>query len=176
MKKLDRITDRLCAVLIRSSAVILVLIMFFVFVNVVLRLTVKKAIFGSTELVRYAALTGAALALAQNEWFDGNIRVTMALDLLPKKAASAVAFIAYALTSCGVGYVSFLLLQQAMKYYRSNTLTSELSMPTGLFVGILSFGFMLLTVIFIIRTIFFGYRLFSKAPDNTLGAHRAPVE
>jgi len=176
MKKLDRITDKVFSVFIRISAAILSLIMIFVVVNVILRITTKTPVLGSTELVRYAALIGGALALTQNEWFDGNIRVTMILELLPKKAASAIAFIGYAVVSCGMGLISYFLLQQALKYFAAGTLTNELSLPSGLFAGFLAFGFATLMICFIIRTIFFGYRLFAKNPDYSLGAHKAPME
>jgi len=176
MKKLDRITDKVFSVMTRISSIILSIIMIFVVVNVILRLTTKSPVLGSTELVRYSALIGASLALCQNEWFDGNIRVTMILDILPKKAASAIAFIGYLVMSGGVGMISYFLLQQTLKYMSTGTLTTELSLPTSFFTGFLSFGFFTLMICFIIRTIFFGYRLFAKNPDYSLGAHKAPME
>ena len=176
MKKLDEISGKIFGIMIRISSIILSLIMIFVVINVILRITIKSPILGSTEIVRYAALIGAALALCQNEWFDGNIRVTMVLELLPKKAASAIAFIGYALVSGGLGMIAYFLYQQAVKYFQSGTLTNELYMPSGLFAGFLAFGFLTLMICFIIRTIFFGYRLFAKDPDYSLGAHKAPME
>ena len=176
MKKLDRTADKVFAVMIRISSIILSLIMIFVFFNVILRLTTKKPVLGSTEIVRYAALIGASLALCQNEWFDGNIRVTMILDILPKKVASAIAFIGYAVISGGIGMIVYFLLQQTIKYYNTGTLTNELFLPTCLFTGFLAFGFFTLMICFIIRTIIFGYRLFAKNPDYSIGTHRAPME
>lgn len=176
MKKLDQITNTVCAILVRVGSIILIGIMFFVFINVILRLTIRHPILGSTEMVRYAALIGAAFALAQNEWFDGNIRVTMVLEMLPKRAANAIAFIGYAVITCGIGMISYLLFQQAQKYFQTGNLTTELSLPSGIFAGALSLGFLVLMIVFAIRTIIFAYRLFAKDPDLSIGTHKAPME
>lgn len=176
MKKLDSFADRLFGIMIRFSGIVLILLMTFLFVNVLLRLFFNAPIRGSTEMVRYAALVGGSFALAQNEWFDGNIRVTMLLELLPTKAANVIAFLGYVFVSCGISFIVYFLIQQMLKYFRSGTLTIELSLPTGIFSGILAFGFFVLMICFCIKAIFYGYKIFVKNSDQSLGLHRAALE
>lgn len=176
MKKIDAFADKLFGVMVRISSIFLIFIMFFVFINVILRLVFKAPVLGSTEIVRYAALTGAAFALTQNEWYDGNIRVTMLLEPLPAKVASVISFVGYLLITGGIGMIVYFLGQQTMKYYGSGTLTNELALPLYIFYAILAFGFLMLMVCFAFKTIIFGYKAFGKNVDPKFGIHKAPLE
>jgi TRAP-type C4-dicarboxylate transport system permease small subunit len=158
--RFENSVNKIWLVLARISSVFLVAEMLFIVVNIIMRSMFKTPVIGSTEIVKYVSLTGAAFAVSHNEWMDGNIRVTMLLEIVSRKAEDIISFIAYALLSGSLVYVTYILFRQFIKFHTNGDVTTELNMPSWIFAGILAFGFATLTLCCFSKTIIRGYYLF----------------
>lgn len=164
MEKLKKIGDKAWGACIYVSGVIMFLVTIMVLVNVLLRRFTNYSIVGCTELVRYFMCVAAALALMQNEWSDGNVRVTIVLEAVSERVRGVLDFVCYVIASVGFVFITWCMLTQALDTFKRGTLTTDLFMPMWIFSGILSLGFVMLTVCFWMRTIVKGYNLFHKDP------------
>ena len=157
MKKLATTFDRINHAITGIGAVILVVNVLLVVANIILRRVFNSPIYGSTEYVQYISLVVGALGLCQNEWFDGNVTMTIVLELLPKKAAEVMRFICGIISSVGFAYVSYLMVNDVFNKFAKNDVTNMLKMPRWIFVAVLAFGIIMLTVSIIVKTIIQGY-------------------
>lgn len=174
MKKLARISDKLWNIGALIAGVTLVAITILIIVNIVARRFFNAPIYGSTEIVKYLALVGGALALSQNEWFDGNIQMTLVLEKISEKAKLVLEIIDYVVCSIAFIFVSYLLVLQTSKKFQINDVTVDLKIPIGIFAGILSFGFMFLTLTLIVKTILKVHQL--KTGENLCGRNASAIE
>ena len=164
MKTLKKFGDKLSNFTCYIACVLLFAIMILVIANILVRTFSSGSILGTTELVRYGMCIAAALALTQNEWVDGNVRVTILLEVMPKAAHRVVDFLCYVVTSIGFVPITYLLFQQAFDQIALNTLTQDLFMPQWIFSLLLAVGFLLLTICFWLRTIIKAYII--KNPES----------
>lgn len=139
------------------ACVFLFLNMAIIIANIIMRRFFGTPIYGSTELVSYASLTTAAIALSQNEWFGGNIRMTLILESIGKKASRIITFIVYIVCSLAFIYISWLLTGQAAAAYSKADISTDLHMPIFIFKTILAVGFIILTICIICKAIVYGY-------------------
>ena len=139
------------------AGVFLIFNMVLIIANIIMRRIMGAPIFGSTEIVSYASLITASLALAQNEWFDGNVRMTIILDLISKKTSMVIRFIDYIVCSVAFVYISYLLVGQAISKFAIADVSIDLKLPLFVFAGCLALGFIMLTVCIIFKAIIFGY-------------------
>ena len=153
MKKMAKIADRTWYIAALTGTIFLTFIVFLIIVNIICRRFFGKPIFGSTELVRYASLICGALALAMNEWFDGNIQMTLFTDHLPLKARQILSIVVYFICSGAFVFISYLLLSQTFRKYIKMDSTTDLIMPTFIFAGVLTIGFVILTICLAIKGI-----------------------
>ncbi len=163
MNKFEINTCRIWRYFALGGAIILFLDLCFVGVNVILRSFFNLPIFGSTEIVRYSSLVGAALAMALNQYNDGNIRVTLIMELVSAKVRDTISFIADIVLACGFIYITYYLIQYVISLKSTADLTMELSMPTWLFALILCAGFVMMTLGGIVKAIVRGHCLFKAA-------------
>ena len=166
MEKLRKFGDRVWGATSAISGIMMFLISCMVIVNVILRRFTSYSILGCTELVRYFMCIAAALALMQNEWVDGNVRVTIILECLKGRARKALDFICYVITSVGFVPITWFMIEQAVDTCKKGTLTTDLFMPMWIFSAILSLGFVFLTIVFWMRTVLKGYDLFTHAASG----------
>lgn len=139
------------------AGVFLIFNMVVIIANIIMRRIMGAPIFGSTEIVSYASLITASLALAQNEWFDGNIRMTIVLDLISRKTSKIIQFVDYIICTIAFVYISYLLVGQAISKFAIADVSIDLKLPLFIFAGCLAFGFILLTVCILIKTLVLGY-------------------
>ncbi|NLO96693.1 MAG: TRAP transporter small permease [Peptococcaceae bacterium] len=159
MNKLVRITDRTWDITSKVASVFLTVIMLLIIANIVMRRFFNAPIFGSTELVRYFSLAAASFALAQNEWFEGNIKMTLFLELVSEKLRKIILFIGSIICTAAFSYISYLLVGQAIAKYVKNDVSTELNIPIFIMAGILALGFIFLTISLLLKTIVNGYNL-----------------
>jgi len=148
------------------AGIFLIFNMVVIIANILMRRIFGAPIFGSTEIVSYASLITASLALAQNEWFDGNIRMTIILDTISKKTSKIIQFVDYIVCSVAFIYISYLLIGQAQSKFRVADVSTDLELPLYIFAGCLALGFILLTVCIILKTAVIGYGAFTGEEIN----------
>lgn len=135
--------------------------MLIIIANIIMRRFFNSPIYGSTEIVSYLSLITASFALAQNEWFDGNIRMSLVIEILPHKLSQWLIFIDYIICSVAFVYVSYLLGDQAVRKYATGDISTDLGVPLYIFSSVLALGFAILTVCIIIKTLVYGYAAFT---------------
>ena len=150
LKKINEKAWNFCAYV---SGIMMFCVAVMVLVNVILRRLTPYSIIGCTELVRYFMCIAASFALMQNEWVDGNVRVTIILDTLPEKKKKILDLICYIITSIGFIFITFFMCRQAIDALNRGTQTTDLFMPMWIFSSILALGFVFLTLCFWTRAI-----------------------
>ena len=95
------------------GGICLFLDMAFVVVNIILR-AFNHPVFGSTEIVRYAALLAAAMGLAYNQFEDGNIKVTLVLDKLSQKGRDILGFIVECILTGGFVLIAYYINKSSL--------------------------------------------------------------
>jgi TRAP-type C4-dicarboxylate transport system permease small subunit len=135
-------------------------------VNIIMRRAFGMPIYGSTEFVRYISLVAASFALAQNEWIDGNITMSLLHEKLPKKIARRLKAITN--TVCAIVFVliSYLLFAQFQDKLAKRDISYELGFPIWIPALILAIGFAILTASIIIKTILLWH--LEKTGDATI--------
>lgn len=169
MKKLAKVANKTWTVAALVAGVSLTFIMLLIVANIIMRRFLGKPIFGSTEIVRYASLIGGALALAMNEWFDGNIQMTFLLENISAKKRLVIELVDYIVCSVAFIYISYLLCTQTVTKYVKLDSTTDLHMPIYIFAGILAFGFILLTICLICKSILKAHEI--KTGERLYGPH-----
>ena len=146
----------------RIGSIILFLDMCFIIINIIARSFFNAPFFGSTEIVRYFAMVGGALAIAVNQYDDGNIKVTLVLEMLSAKARDVLAFIAELVLTGGFGLITYYLFMYMMKLQSKGDATLDLKLPTWIFLAILAIGFLLMTLANLMKTVVRGRCLAKK--------------
>ncbi len=131
-------------------------------VNVMMRRLFNAPIFGVTELVCYGSLASAAFGLAQTEWLDGNVRMTLILEKTGVKFGCILNLLVNIVGTCGFTYVSCFLIKQAVDKFSTGHLSSELRFPMYIVTGILAIGFALLAVALLTKVILYAKRIKNK--------------
>ncbi len=174
MKKMAKVADKCWQILAIIAGISLIAITLLIIVNIIMRKFMGAPIFGATELVKYGALIGGAMALAQNEWFDGNIQMTILLEHIPVKVRRVIEIVDYAVCTVGFAFVTGLLFKQSAQKFANNERTVDLSMPIGVFNTILAIGFVFLTICVLLKFILKIHEY--KTGEKLYGAARANKE
>ncbi len=161
MKKLADSADKVWRATSLVASVFLLFNMCLIIANIIMRRFFNAPIFGSTEIVSYASLITASLALAQNEWFGGNIQMTLVIDILPERVSKYIVFIVNIVCSCAFVFITYLLKNAAVKQFAAGDYTQDLKLPLYIFYILLAIGFAILTICIIVKTIICGYNAIS---------------
>lgn len=161
LKKLAENADKVWRATSSAASVFLLFNMFLILANIIMRRFFKTPIFGSTELVSYASLITASLALAQNEWFEGNIQMTLILDKLPRQISKYVVFVDYLVCSGAFVFITYLLGKSSVKQFSTGDYSQDLKLSIYIFYIILTIGFAILTACIILKTIICAYNAFT---------------
>lgn len=162
MEKYVKTMNKIWGVTTQISNFFLFIIMMLVVVNVVARRLLNAPIFGVTELVCYGSLASAALGLAQTEWLDGNVRMTLILERTSVKFGCILNLIVNIVGLLGFSYVSYFLVMQAFTKLANGQLSSEIRFPMYIVTGILAIGFILLTLAILSKLILYIFRIKNK--------------
>ena len=162
LKKYANAWNRAWEITTNISNIFLFLLMMLVVVNIIARRLFNAPIFGVTELVCYGSLAAASFGLAQNEWMDGNVRMTLILEKTGAKFGCWLNLITNIVGLLGFSFVSYHLVQQVGEKFANGQLSSELNFPMFIVTGVLAAGFILLTVAILAKTILFVLRIRNK--------------
>ena len=159
MEKLKRINEKTWNFCAYISGIMMFCVAVMVLVNVILRRLTSCSIIGCTELVRYFMCIAASFALMQNEWVDGNVRVTIILEALSEKKRKVLDLVCYIITSVGFIFITCFMCRQAVEALNRGAQTTDLFMPMWIFSAILALGFVFLTLCFWSRAVLKAYAL-----------------
>lgn len=162
MEKYEKTVSKIWAVMTQISNFFLFVLMMLVVINVVMRRVFNAPIFGVTELVCYGSLAAAAFGLAQTEWMDGNVRMTLVLERTSVKFGCVLNLVVNIVGLIGFSYVSWYLVQQVITDFTSGQLSSELRFPMYIVTCVLAIGFILLTIAILTKLILYVLRLKNK--------------
>lgn len=177
MERYEKAMNRIWEATTYLSNIFLFAIMMIVVVNVVARRLFNAPIFGVTELACYGSLASAAFGLAQTEWMDGNVRMTLILESTSAKFGCFLNLIVNFVGLCGFSYVSYFLVLQAFSRLSNGQLSSELRFPMYIVTGILALGFLLLTLAILAKLILYILRIKNKFYSiEAPGAESQPEE
>jgi TRAP-type C4-dicarboxylate transport system permease small subunit len=153
----------------RVSCIFMGAVIILIVVNVVMRRAFNAPIFGSTELICYGVLFTASFALAQCEWVDGNIRMSLILDTIPNvKRKNLLLFVINLACTIGLAICSALLINETALKFAHGDQSVSLRFPIWFFYLILSIGFVLLTLTFIAKEIITVHCIVNGLPDRNL--------
>ena len=112
-------------------------------------------IFGATEIVCYVSLVVTCFALSQNEWIDGNIRMTLLLENLKRKGGFVLLFIVNVV--CAVFYIvfSYLFIGNLIVRLGNMSTSYDLNIPLWIPTAVMAFGVCSLTVCLIVKAIMY---------------------
>ena len=170
MEKLDILTKKSVTALNFVSCILLFGVMVFIVLYIVLRGMFGIIIFASYEIVQYICLFVVCCALAGNDYKEGNVKVTVLTDMIPKKwrvipEAFSLIF------SCAICIAStFFLYNFFLSRLAMNTLTLNLKMPIWIFSLVLFISFILLSFSVVVRTLkyFTSYKPKQQADEDTI--------
>ena len=157
MIKLASVSNKICKNITMIGGIFLTINVLLVIVNIIMRRVFNAPIFGSTEYVQYISLIAGSFGLCQNEWYGGNVTMTMLQEKLSERTADWVRFICSSVSSVMFCYVSYLMINDSVAKYVKQDVTNTLAMPKWIFVAILAFGIVCLTLAIIVKTIILGY-------------------
>jgi TRAP-type C4-dicarboxylate transport system permease small subunit len=134
-------------------------------VNIVMRRFFNAPIVGATEIIRYISLIAAGLALAQNEWIDGNITMSLIHEKLKRKNAKRLKAITNSIVAVIFVLITYLLFIQVRDKIVNLDVSYELQIPVWIPALILAVGFTVLTVSIIIKSILLWFIEVTGAPE-----------
>ena len=166
MKKLLVVSNKVWKAEIYVAWVLMFFVMMLVITNIILRRFFGSPIYGSTELVRYLSLCVASFALAQNEWIDGNITMTLIQERIKSKKAVGI-IMAVTTTICALVFIliSYLFCMQVNTRITNHDITAELKMPIWIPTLIFAVGAIFLTASLIIKCILRWHRTIKGEPQ-----------
>ena len=126
-----------------------------IFVNVVTRKFFNAPIYGTTELVQYAGLIIASFALIDNEWGDGNITLTIFLDMLKSRTRYIACAVVHVIEGLTFIIVDYLLVKDMLGELALGTVTPELDIPRWLPALITAVGFSFLTLALLLKAVIY---------------------
>lgn len=145
-KAIDKVLVKVFRAMTYVAGAIVFFVMFLTVLNVITRAFFNTPVFGTVEIVSYAALALAALTLAQNEMDEGNPVMTLVVDNMKPRVKAIVLAVAQVL--CVVFYAVC-----TVRFYRDifttiaqNKLTTTLEMPMWIFYAFMFVGFLFLTL------------------------------
>jgi TRAP-type C4-dicarboxylate transport system permease small subunit len=153
VQKADRFISKIVSWLNYLSSIVLLFMMIFVIVYIILRSAFGYSIFGTFEIVQLSCMTLVACALAGNDYREGNITVTVLVDMMPKTVKWIVELFALLLSSGLCIYCSFLMYGNMISRYEAEAVTANLNLPIWVFTLILFISFILLSVSVLFRTV-----------------------
>jgi len=153
LKKIHSYSDKVWKSITFIGGALLFINVLIIIANIIARRFLNAPILGSTEYVQYLSLLSASLALAQNEWFNGNIKMSLFLEMMSDRLRRIFVIGADLISSAAFCFVSYLLVKQAVNKYIVADVTSTLKLPMWVFAAFLAFGVILLTICLILKMI-----------------------
>ena len=125
------------------SAFLVFTISIFICINVVLRVTIKKPIFGGYEIIILTTAAIVSFALANCAAQDGHVKVTMLLDKVSAGTKRILSLITDFITLVAFILIDWNLVLYALRKFQMGETTTILNIPTHIVVDIILIGFIL---------------------------------
>ena len=148
----------------------------FIIANIIMRRFFNAPIFGSTEMIRYISLVAASFSIAQNEWINGNITMTLIHEKLKAKAAAMLSSITNSVVALIFVVITYLLWTEMMNKFAKDDVSYELQFPMWIPALILAIGFTLLTCSIVIKAVLLWYVEVTGAPTIDFRGMVVPKE
>lgn len=148
------------------AAVFMIIIILVIIANIILRRVFNAPIFGSTEIVQYAGLVVASLAIVEAEWTEGNITMALFIDMMSQHARNILMAIEFTINSIIFIVLDYLLIQDVIAKFNKGTVTPELKFPRWIPSTFLAVGFIGLTLVLIVKTAMYYQAIKTREPIN----------
>ena len=152
MEEFSRITGMI-------SGCFMLIVMVVVVINVIARKFFAAPIYGSTEMAQYGMMISASLSLLYNEWYDGNIEMTLITGKLKRNVRLILRILMNFLGFGGFVYVTYYVYMQTAYKYSSGDLSRDLGWRIWILIAILAVGTAMLAVVLLFKTIVNVYQL-----------------
>jgi TRAP-type C4-dicarboxylate transport system permease small subunit len=146
MKKLIGFGDRLWKYTSIIAGFFVIVYMLLIIVNIIMRRLFNNPIFGVTELICYGSLAACCFGLAQTEWKNGNVTVTILVERTSLKVKHTILAISALFCCCGFCYVAFHCIRQIFVKLATGGGTTDLHIPLWIITIFLAIGFLLLAI------------------------------
>jgi len=153
MEKLDKTAKKIVRSLNFLSCFILMGMMIYLVIFIIIRGAFGYTIFGTYEIVQYSCMLVICLALADNDYQEGNVKVTVLTDLIPKKLRTIPELFALLLSCCICIAFTFFMFSFTIMRFNSNSLSLNFLIPVWIFALVLFVSFIMLSFSVVVRTI-----------------------
>lgn len=153
LKKLTQLGDKLWTCTSIIGGVFLIFYMSLTIANIVMRRFLNSPIFGVTELICYGSLAACCFGLAQTEWKDGNVTMTILVEQTSEKVGHLIRAINTLISVCGFAFVTYHCVQQVFIKYESGGGTTDLHIPLYIITIFLAVGFAFLFLCLVMKFI-----------------------
>ncbi|MFV0437786.1 MAG: TRAP transporter small permease [Desulfopila sp.] len=148
-KYLRRITAAMNILSVVSLAVILSIM----FVDIVLRYTIKVTILGAYEIIEYFMVVAVAFCMAHTEILDGHVKVTMLTEKLAPAVRRGISLVGDLLQAALLFIVMYANIEQA-QYAMAKRAASEVhNIPTFPFYYVIAAGFGVFALVMVLRAV-----------------------
>jgi len=152
-KKIIQVSNKAWKITTYVASLFMALSALLIIVNIITRKFFNAPIYGSTELIAYGSLVIAGFAIIDCEWADGNITLTIILDMFSQKVHYIISAIEHILMGLFYIVCDYLLFHDTLTKFASKVVTTDLDMPKWIFSGIMVVGFTLMTVVAFVKAI-----------------------
>lgn len=153
MKKVDSAVSKICNFISYISMGAVLVMMFMMIVDIVLRLTVRKGLLGSYEMTELLMVIVMFLAFSYTQMHKGHVRVSMFVDMAPMKVRLFIQGIIEIIAAVVTALMTYAAFVQAGKYAVDKATTAVLYIPYAPFGYIMSIGMLIFTFILLVDAI-----------------------
>jgi TRAP-type C4-dicarboxylate transport system permease small subunit len=135
------------------ALIAIVIMMMLTTADVILRYLFDSPILGSFEMTELLMVSIAGLTLAWCTLKSGHIRVDIIINMFSKKTNRTIDVVNYILTGVICAFIVPALINRYIEGEKLDVRTYVLKIPEGPFVLLLSFGYLLMFLVLIVKTI-----------------------
>lgn len=148
---LKNVSSLLATILGYVSGVTMVLGVFFIAADVVLRYLFNKPILGGSEVVGLLMVIAVSTGLVYTGSKDGHISITLVFVRLSKRIQTIIVPCIYFLSLCLFGLMSWRSVVQGLKWQAENPVTQTLSIPYFPFSYLIAFACAVFCLVLLIK-------------------------
>jgi len=153
MRLLTGLVAGLSRLLDRAAGFLMVATMVLVVLNVLLRVLLKRPVFGAYEYVSLLTALTIGLALAHCGVQNGHIDISIVAERLPARLQAVAGAVVNIVTLCFWGVSAWYIGGYARSMMISGLVSPTTQMPTYPFVYLIAFGLLAYCLVLLIRSI-----------------------
>ena len=166
MKLYDKvypILRKIAGVFAKISMVVMLLSVFYVCVDIVMRFVFNKPMSGSTELVELSMCVIVFFSFAYGQTEKAHIQVTTLISHYPYVLKFILYSIMELLSTVVCGAMSYGCLRQMLSLYKSHRISAQYGIPIYPFYGAAGVALALFTIILLFDAMLSVYAIFDKS-------------